>query len=99
MTCAGPWPALSLVLDLPLPAATRTDRLLASGLGLSRARVQDLESSGRLAIEGRRLRRLRRPITDQLSVRIDLQSLDDGETLGIAASGVAEPVPSTKDRL
>ena len=82
----GPWSELIISLDVLLPTATRTDRLLASGLGLSRARIHSLEASGRICLPRRRQRMLRRPITDRLDVSIDLQALDDGLTLGLAAA-------------
>ena len=87
----GPWSALGLSLDVPLPTATRTDRLLASELSLSRASVHSFDASGRLCLPHRKHRVLRRPITDQLHVSIDLRGLSDGLIIGIAASGVTVP--------
>lgn len=87
----GPWSALDISLDVPLPAARRVDRLLASELNLSRARIHSFEASGRLILSRWRNRMLRRAITDRMQVSIDLRGLSDGLTIGAVACGVTVP--------
>lgn len=80
-----PWSDLSIGFEVPFPLSTRTDRLLAVTLNLSRSRIQRLETDGCLRLLPRRRRGLRQPVADGLRVGIDLRDLADGQDLARAA--------------
>lgn len=75
-----------LLLDLKISFATslRVDRLLSSELGLSRARIRRLETQGCFSANGHRLG-LRRPIKDDMVIRLDLSNETDDLAIMIAA--------------
>jgi hypothetical protein len=68
---------LELRLVAPFPVSLRLDRLLATELKLSRARVEKLAASDVLRISTAGVRALRRHVTDQTIVQIATSSLDD----------------------
>lgn len=90
-----PWSELRIRLAVPVATATRTDRLLAAELGLSRAQVQRLEGSGRLHFQGRGKRPLRKPVENGLRIVVELSRVDDGASLVRAACAPSSPVPSS----
>ena len=49
---SNPSSELEILLAVAVPTCLRTDRLLASELGLSRRRIEDLTAKGRLAVAG-----------------------------------------------
>src|ERR1700722_632883 len=77
---------LELRLVAPFPVSLRLDRLLASELKLSRARVQKLAASDVLRISTAGVRALRRYVKDQTIVEIAISGLDDGVDIKAAAS-------------
>ncbi len=81
-----PWSDLRIAFDVPFPLPARMDRLLAVTLNLSRARIQKLETSGRLRLLPQTRRGLRQPVADRLRVSIDLLGLSDGQDLADVAS-------------
>lgn len=74
-------PTLSLHLVPAMPAVIRADRILALGLGLSRARLADMARNGRLRAGGNPGRALSAPMT----VQLDLGGLDDAEAIRLRA--------------
>jgi hypothetical protein len=80
---------LELLLVAPFPVGVRLDRLLATELGLSRTRIEELTASGILRISTAGVRALRRPVRDQTIVQIGLSSLG----VEIDAEAVAGRVP------
>jgi hypothetical protein len=68
---------LELRLVAPFPVSLRLDRLLATELKLSRARVEKLAASDVLRISTGGVRALRRHVKDQTIVQIAISSLDD----------------------
>lgn len=67
-----PLASIDIMLAVPTPTCLRTDRLLAMELGVSRKRVQELQSAGRLAIGPGGGRVLRRAVRDRMRIRIDV---------------------------
>jgi hypothetical protein len=84
---AGPKPfsKLEILLAISVPTSLRTDRLLASELGLSRRRIDDLTAKGSLAAAGARA--LRKSVHDGLTVTFDLGAEIDGGDIARAATG------------
>ena len=76
---------LELRLVAPFPVSLRLDRLLASELRLSRARVQKLAASDVLRISTAGVRALRRYVKDQTIVEIAISGLDDELDIKAAA--------------
>jgi hypothetical protein len=76
---------LELRLVAPFPVSLRLDRLLASELKLSRARVQKLAASDVLRISTAGVRALRRYVKDQTIVEIAISGLDDEIDIKAAA--------------
>jgi hypothetical protein len=76
---------LELRLVAPFPVSLRLDRLLASELKLSRARVQKLAASDVLRISTAGVRALRRYVKDQTIVEIAISGLDDELDIKAAA--------------
>jgi hypothetical protein len=76
---------LELRLVAPFPVRLRLDRLLASELKLSRARVQKLAASDVLRISTAGVRALRRYVKDQTIVEIAISGLDDELDIKAAA--------------
>ncbi|KJS09893.1 MAG: hypothetical protein VR78_15300 [Hoeflea sp. BRH_c9] len=68
------WTRLELELMAPLPVSIRLDRLLASELQISRARLQSLHDGGALRTQPDRADPLRRRIKTGTLVSIDLTS-------------------------
>ncbi|MGD1887611.1 MAG: DUF1062 domain-containing protein [Cohaesibacteraceae bacterium] len=66
---------IDLALSVPHPTGCRLDRLLARELGLSRKQLQTGEKAGWLAIEGGGSKALRRPIGQDLTVRLQSAGL------------------------
>jgi hypothetical protein len=68
---------LELRLVAPFPVSLRLDRLLATQLKLSRARVEKLAASDVLRISTGGVRALRRHVKNQTIVQIAISGLDD----------------------
>jgi hypothetical protein len=85
---AGPKPfsKLEILLAVSAPTNLRTDRLLASELGLSRKRIDDLAAKGSLALAGSRA--LRKSVRDGLQIVLDLGAETDGELIVQAAGAL-----------
>jgi hypothetical protein len=81
---ARPVCRLEIVCVVPETTGLRVDRLLATGLRLSRSRIQNMQNAGHLAVcpDG-----LRRPLRNGLQVRIDLRGVHDGDEIALAATG------------
>ena len=86
---AGPARRLEIVCVVPETTGVRVDRLLSTGLGLSRSRIRTLHNAGHLAAcpDG-----LRRPLRNGLQVRIDLRGVHDGDKIALAATGAVHPM-------
>ena len=82
-----PCSRLEVTFEVDVPAPLRTDRLLATELCISRARLQALERDGRLCLPGARRRALRQPVTDGMRMTLELDGLDDGDAIARAARG------------
>jgi len=84
---AGPQPfsKLDILLTVSAPTSLRTDRLLASELGLSRRRIEELTAKGSLAVAGARA--LQKSVRDGLRIVFDLEAETDGEVIAQAAAG------------
>jgi hypothetical protein len=84
---AGPKPfsKLEILLTVAIPTNLRTDRLLASELGLPRRRIDDLTAKGSLAVAG--ARSLRKSVRDGLRIVFDLGAETNGEAIALAAGG------------
>jgi hypothetical protein len=78
-----------LAIDLLLAVGTtvRCDRLLATGLGLSRSGVAALADAGRIAIDGSGRKPLARPLRPGSFVTIDVAGLADAAVLVGRATG------------
>lgn len=70
-------PTLSLRLVPAMPALIRADRILALGLGLSRARLAGMARDGRLRADGNPGRAVCAPMT----LCLDIGDLDDAEAI------------------
>ncbi len=81
--CALKAGAITIALALALPCGLRLDRLLTSGLGVSRAQLGRLLDSGALCLSPAARKALRGPIADGQTVALDLAALDSAlaETL------------------
>lgn len=79
------WDRLEIGLSVPIPCQLRLDRLLAGELGLSRARLQALHSTGNLQLHPERKDSLRRPARDGGRVIIDVSGLPDRASLSGSA--------------
>ncbi|MBN8944045.1 MAG: DUF1062 domain-containing protein [Rhizobiales bacterium] len=73
------WTTLAIALTVPFPVGMRLDRLLASALAVSRARLQALHALGLLRTNSDRADILRRPVKTGVEVAIDLASEADRE--------------------
>ena len=73
------WTRLEIELAVPLPAGIRLDRLLASGLEMSRTRLQALHEKGLLRAHPDRAGLLRRRIRTGVEVMVDLSAVPDRE--------------------
>jgi hypothetical protein len=82
----GPFATVDIIMAVPTPTCLRADRLLATELGLSRARIDALQEAGRLLIVPQGARALRRPVRDQTRVTIALCPADEFD-VGRAAAG------------
>jgi len=74
-TNRDPASCLSITIALTHPIETRLDRLLATGLGISRSRLGSLWKSGALRIVPRRANSLQRPPQDGQVVVIEIEAL------------------------
>jgi hypothetical protein len=74
--CADSAGTIAIVLALALPCGVRLDRLLANGLGVSRAQLGRLLDVGALCLPPAARKALRAPIRDRQSIAIDLTALD-----------------------
>jgi len=72
-----PLASLEILLAVSAPTCLRADRLLSNELGVSRARVQELQAKGRLALFPHGERMLRRPVRDGMCVSIDISAEND----------------------
>jgi hypothetical protein len=72
-----PLARIEITLVASMPTCVRVDRLLASELGISRARIQELQTSGRLTMSPHGARMLRRPVRDQMCVALEVSTKDD----------------------
>jgi hypothetical protein len=69
---SAPISVLEILIAVAGPIALRTDRLLAAEFGVSRQRLQDLASAGRLAVTPGGEKALRRPVRDGTCIAVDL---------------------------
>ncbi|AZO80091.1 MULTISPECIES: DUF1062 domain-containing protein [unclassified Bosea (in: a-proteobacteria)] len=84
------WTMLELELMVPFPIGTRLDRLLASELKISRARLQTLHDGGTLRTNSDRADILRRRVKTDTRVTIDLSTeADRGQLWRPLATGGA----------
>lgn len=81
----SPWSRLDIVFDAPHATALRTDRLLSTQLRISRTRLQVMARDGLLLLPGAGRRAMRQPVTDGMRVGLDLDRLEDGDAIGVAA--------------
>lgn len=74
---------LEIVCVVAETTGLRVDRLLSTGLHLSRSRIRNMQDAGHLAAcpDG-----LRRPLRNGLQVRIDLREVHDGDKIALAAT-------------
>lgn len=86
---ARDWTHLEIELMVPLPAALRLDRLLASELGVSRARLQALQDRAMLCIASGQADALRRRVRGGTVVVLDLSEEPEREQLQRRAAGIA----------
>lgn len=91
---ARPWSALEIVMVVPFRLSSRTDRLLASELGLSRACIRSLERSNLLRLTQPENSPIRRPVKDQMHIYIDLLGINGGLDVGMTAAGFTEDIVS-----
>lgn len=73
------WTRVEIELAVPLPSGIRLDRLLASGLEMSRTRLQALHEKGLLQAHPDRAGLLRRRIRTGVEVMVDLSAVPDRE--------------------
>jgi len=88
----GPFATVDIIMAVPTPTCLRADRLLATELGLSRARIDALQEAGRLLIVPQGARALRRPVRDRTRVTITLcaaDGIDVGKAAGVLDAGPA----------
>jgi hypothetical protein len=71
------WKHLQIEFSTSLPVSARLDRLLASELKISRARLSALHEAGLLKARPDRAGIWRRRIRDRLRITVDLSDLDD----------------------
>ena len=74
--CALKSGAITIALAIALPCGLRLDRLLTSGLGISRAQLGWLHDAGALRLSPATRKSLRSPIADGQTIAIDLMALD-----------------------
>jgi len=74
--CALKTGAITIALALALPCGLRLDRLLTSGLDISRAQLGRLHDTGALCLSPATRKALRGPIADGQTIAIDLMALD-----------------------
>jgi hypothetical protein len=86
---AGPQPfsRLEILLAIPVPTSLRTDRLLASELGLSRSRIEDLTMKGLLVVIEGGARSLRKSVRDGIRIALDLGTEVERGDIARAATG------------
>lgn len=96
---APDWTRLELDLMVPFSASLRLDRLLASGLNISRARLQRLHEEGVLRVEPVHADILRRRIKTGMRIAIDLSGEADREPLwrSLATGTPRLPCPGDPD--
>jgi hypothetical protein len=83
--CDGEPRTLVVSIAVPRPCRIRLDRLLASGLGLSRAAVQRLHDAAVLIVSPPSRAALRQPVRDGQTVTVDLRSVGSASGLLSAA--------------
>lgn len=76
---APDWKHLEIELSVPLPTSARLDRLLASELGISRARLGELQQCALLRTYPDRSDILRRRIRTGIRVTVNRSGLADSE--------------------
>jgi hypothetical protein len=76
-----------ILLDVVAQASLRVDRLLASELRLSRARVQRLYDDRRLLVSPPATHPLRRRVSDGMRTVVRISGVDDGLAIAMAAAG------------
>lgn len=76
---------LEILCAVPETTGLRVDRLLASGLHLSRSRIRKLQNTGDLAVSPAGSRMLRTAVRDGLRVTIDLSEAYDRDRIVMAA--------------
>ncbi|MEQ9135853.1 MAG: DUF1062 domain-containing protein [Thalassobaculum sp.] len=76
---------LVVSIAVPRPCRVRLDRLLASGLGLSRGAVQRLRDAAVLIVSPPGRAALRQPVRDGQTVTVDLRSVESATSLLSAA--------------
>ena len=78
---------IEIELAVPTPTCLRVDRLLASELGISRTRVQEMQAGGRLVMSPQGARVLRRPISDKMRVSVEVSREGDDVDFARVARG------------
>jgi hypothetical protein len=68
---------IEIVFGVPTPSCLRVDRLLATELGVSRAKIGEMQAAGRLALAPQGARMLRRPVRDRMRVAIETSGKGD----------------------
>lgn len=93
--CDGEPRTLVVPIAVPRPCRIRLDRLLANGLGLSRAAVRRLHDAAVLTVSppGRAL--LRQPVRDEQMVTVDLRSVASPAEL--LAAALRPGIPPSRD--
>ncbi|MGD0720494.1 MAG: DUF1062 domain-containing protein [Roseiarcus sp.] len=76
-TASEPPARIEIVFAVPTPSCLRVDRLLATELGVSRARMGAMQAADRLALAPHGARMLRRPVRDRMRVAIEISGSGD----------------------
>lgn len=74
LAAAAPFSALEILMSVSAATPVRTDRLLATELGLSRKRIEELQGTGRLVVTPGGGKALARAVRDGTSVVLDLDA-------------------------
>jgi hypothetical protein len=85
LSAAAPTCGLEILLAVSGAAPMRTDRLLAAELGLSRKRIEELQSAGRFVVAPGGDKALARAVRDGTCIGIDLDPEGDGNDIARAA--------------
>lgn len=83
---ARDWTILEIEIVAELSTSLRLDRLLSSGLAISRSRLQALSKGGQLKAEPDRNNFLRHRLQDGMRIALDLSEISDRQAIGRAAA-------------